>query len=99
MHHVGHVRVDSEFVQVKCHPARLGVDVIEVDDDDDHVVAIVARARLRIRNEMVVVNGVEDQSVVELQCGVLAADGVHHRDETREVRWVLEVPRANFVLL
>src|SRR5438874_2196153 len=69
--------LDAELVQGQADHAALDMVWIDVDDGQDHV-GIVGGA-LRVREELVVLAGMEPKPTVGLQRGILVPDPVEDR--------------------
>src|SRR5215207_8603176 len=83
--------------QRQMEPGLMGIEGVEVDDDQHPIRAI--GCRLAVGSDVLVVAGVETQIVIEVQGRVLAADGVDAGDIRDDVPRAVPVPDLVFVLL
>src|SRR3954462_2415581 len=75
VHLVGLQRIDTQGFQGQVYPAGLSMVRVEIDDGQDDVRRI--RRALGVRDDLRVVDGVEPQSTVTLQRGILPTNTVH----------------------
>jgi hypothetical protein len=67
-------RIESERIEIKINPTCLGVERIEINDDDDNVGKIFGR--FAIANQRGVIGIVEAQIAITLQRRILFADPI-----------------------
>src|SRR3954465_2670731 len=80
---------------VEIQPAGLRVVRIEVDRDQDEIVARL----LRVAEELVIVRGVEAQAPVALQRGILLPHGIQTAHQRPQAIGPVALPALDFVLL
>src|SRR5437899_2003787 len=69
---------------------------IQVYDHDYEVASVFGL--LAVTDELIVGDGMEAQTVVAMQCRILAPDAVHPRDQLAQAVRPIDVPAFDFVL-
>src|ERR1700722_716163 len=86
---------NSEQFEIEVDPAGLLLGGIEVDGNEDAVVA----TRFAVTENVRVIDRMEVERTITVEGGIVAADSVDQSDQRGEAVGCRAVPLANFILL
>src|ERR1700728_3743291 len=86
-----------QAVEVEGHPARLGVEGVEIDHGPHHVGA--TPARFSVPHEIRIVGWMEKQIMICMQCSIFSARTIDRRNGSSNAVGRVNIPTANLVLL